>query len=115
MIVKHMKPNTVESNVSYVSTNSKPQIVKMVITLEAQRTVSNGRIHLPSNLYKLKVDIGGAKGVLAKVTGKQPADIHVWVIKGAAPAFVRWEGPLYGEGPVWSIDLASPKASSSAR
>jgi hypothetical protein len=114
-ILKHIKPNTIESNVSYVSTNSKPQIVKMVITLEGQRAVSNGRIHVTSNLYKLKVDIGGAKGVLAKVTGKQPADIHVWVLGGAAPAFIRWEGPLYAEGPVWRIDLASPKPSSSAR
>jgi len=39
--------------------------------------------------------------------GKQPADTHVWVLGGEAPAFVKAEGPLYVGGPIWRIQLAS--------
>jgi hypothetical protein len=32
----------------------------------------------------------------------------VWVSESGVPAIVRIDGPLYPEGPVWSIELASP-------
>ena len=35
-------------------------------------------------------------------------DIHVWVLGGEAPAFVKMEGPLFCGGPIWRIELASP-------
>jgi hypothetical protein len=57
--------------------------------------------------YVVKVDIGGAAGVLARLTGKQPPDIDIWVLGGEAPAFVKLEGPLYAGGPVWRVQLAS--------
>ncbi len=48
--------------------------------------------------------IGGIEGKI----GKQPPDIHVWVLGGEAPAFVKMEGPLFYGGPIWRIELASP-------
>jgi hypothetical protein len=56
----------------------------------------------------VKVEIGGLAGVIAPIVGKEPADIHVWILGGEAPAFVKSEGPLCSEGPVWRIELASP-------
>ena len=58
--------------------------------------------------YVLKVEIGGISGLLAPMLGKQPPDSHVWVLNGEAPAFVKSEQPLYMDGPVWRIELASP-------
>jgi hypothetical protein len=58
--------------------------------------------------YVLKVDIGGIKGVVAPLVGKQPPDSHVWILGGDAPAFVRSEQPLYNGGPLWRIELTSP-------
>ena len=58
--------------------------------------------------YDIKMEIGGIKGVIAPLVGKQPKDIYVWILGGKAPAFVRMEGQLYEGGPVWTIQLASP-------
>jgi hypothetical protein len=56
----------------------------------------------------VKVDIGGLPGVLAEIFGKKPADTHVWILDGEAPAFVKSEGPLALGGPTWRIELVSP-------
>src|SRR5438477_27391 len=56
--------------------------------------------------YVVKVEIGGVTGFLACLMGKQPADTHIWVLGGEAPAFVKAEGPFYAGGPIWRIQLA---------
>ncbi len=58
--------------------------------------------------YVIKVEIGGPAGIVAPILGKQPLDVHVWILGEAAPAFVKMEGPLYYEGPIWRIEPASP-------
>ena len=58
--------------------------------------------------YVIKVDIGGVTGVVAKVIGKQPTPTDVWIAAGNAPIFLKSEGQLYEDGPIWRIELASP-------
>jgi hypothetical protein len=58
--------------------------------------------------YVIKVEIGGIAGLIAPLLGKQPPDIHVWILGGEAPAFVKMEGPLFYGGAIWRIELASP-------
>ena len=57
--------------------------------------------------YVIKMDIGGITGVAAKVLGKQPPPVDIWVTK-EAPTFLRSDAPLYEDGPIWRIELASP-------
>ena len=52
--------------------------------------------------------IGGIAGWIAPLLGKEPPNIHVWILRGKAPAFVKSEGPLYNGGPIWRIELTSP-------
>ena len=58
--------------------------------------------------FVVQVDISGISGALAELLGKQPPDIHVWILEGEAPAFVKWEGPLAIGAPIWSLELVSP-------
>ncbi|HEY3043689.1 MAG TPA: hypothetical protein VGJ39_06675, partial [Vicinamibacterales bacterium] len=58
--------------------------------------------------YVVKVEIGGVAGLVAPLIGKQPADSHVWVLGGEAPAFVKSEGPMFLDGPIWRTELVSP-------
>ena len=41
--------------------------------------------------------------------GRMPPDGHAWIVTDEAPAFVRFEGPLYTAGPVWRIELTNPR------
>ena len=56
----------------------------------------------------MKIAIGGIAGLVAPILGKQPPDIHLWILTDDVPAFVKSEGPLYMGGPIWRIELASP-------
>lgn len=38
----------------------------------------------------------------------EPSDIHVWILGGEAPAFVKEEGQFYEGGPIWRVELTSP-------
>jgi hypothetical protein len=60
--------------------------------------------------YVVKVKIGGVAGLVAHVLGKQPPATQAWVLADDAPAFVRSDGPLYGDGPIWRMELAVPAA-----
>jgi len=58
--------------------------------------------------FVLKIEIGGVSGMIAPLLGKQPPDIHIWILGGEAPAFVKSESQLYLGGPIWRIELVSP-------
>ena len=91
-----------------VATTPKPRMVKLEIVPEGEKTVASGNTKHDTVQYVVKVKIGGIAGVVAPLVGKQPPDIHVWVLTGNAPAFVKLEGPLYEGGPVWRVELATP-------
>jgi hypothetical protein len=107
-IVKSML-STPQATVSYIAFTPKPNLVKLVITQEGRETMRTDRAPHPATRFLIKVDLGGIAGAVATVVGKKPADTHLWVISGTAPTFAGSEGPLYGDGPVWKIELDSPR------
>jgi hypothetical protein len=58
--------------------------------------------------YEIKVDLGGVAQVVAPLIGKKPPNFQLWTIGGAVTAFIREQGPLYAEGPMMTIQPASP-------
>jgi len=65
--------------------------------------------------YALKISIRGVAGIVAPLIGKEPPEIHVWVMEGEAPTLLGSEGPLYEGGPVWRIEQISPEWAKEAR
>lgn len=61
--------------------------------------------------YTLKPKLNLLQRVGAKLTRQTPPDSHLWIVTDEVPAFARFEGPLYS-GPVWRIELRSPRLSS---
>jgi hypothetical protein len=107
-LVKHIQPNVPQTTVSLVATTPKPRLVKLEILPEGKKAIESGNTKHETVRYVVKVKIGGVAGLVAPLLGKQPPDMHVWVLTGDAPAFVKLEGPLYIGGPVWRIELATP-------
>jgi hypothetical protein len=106
-LMKNIKPSVPRTTVSLVATTPKPRLVKLAILPQGEEPFTIGRFHHKAMRYVVKVEIEGLTGFLARLMGKQPADTHVWVLSGKAPAFVKAEGPLYAGGPIWRIQLAS--------
>jgi hypothetical protein len=91
-----------------VAAGPKPRVVDLVVTPAGEETFLIGESPRQATHYVVKVRIGGIAGIIAPLIGKQPPDSHVWIMQGDAPAFVKSEGPLAPDGPVWRIELASP-------
>ncbi len=107
-LVKHIQPDVARTTVSLVATTPKPRLVKLQIVPEGKEVIASGDTKHEAVRYAVKVEIGGIAGLVAPLLGKQPPDTHVWVLTGDAPAFVKLEGPLSSDGPVWRIELAVP-------
>src|SRR5438067_992935 len=106
-LMKDIKPGVPRTTVSMVATTPKPRLVKLAILPQGEEPFTIGKFRHKAMHFVVKVEIGGLTGFLARLIGKQPADTHVWVLGGEAPAFVKAEGPLYVGGPIWRIQLAS--------
>jgi hypothetical protein len=107
-ILKNISPDAAETKLSYVAATPKPRLVKLVIKSEGEQTFWTAGAPHRAVRYDVKVEIGGLAGVVAPIVGKQPKDIHVWILGGKAPAFIAMEGQLYESGPIWRIELTSP-------
>ena len=95
-------------SLSMVAATPKPRLVKLVVTPSGEDTFTAGGASRKATHYVVKIEIGGITGWLAPLVGKEPPDVHVWVLRGKAPAFVKSEGPLFAGGPIWRIELTSP-------
>jgi hypothetical protein len=107
-LLKNVRAKAPPESFSYVAATPKPQLVKLAVSVAGEERFSTGGTGRTATHYVLKVDIGGLKGVLAPLLGKQPPDSHVWILGGEAPAFVKSEQPLYMGGPVCRVELVSP-------
>jgi hypothetical protein len=107
-LLKNAKSDAPPKSVGFVAATPKPLLVKLAISASGEEPFSTGGTARKATHYVLRVDLGGIKGVFARLIGKQPPDSHVWILAGEAPAFVKSEQPLYNEGPVWRIELANP-------
>jgi hypothetical protein len=103
-------PDDSQRTLTMLVATPKPRIVKLVVTPEGDDSFSieATKYKASAKQYLVKVEIGGVAGAIAPVVGKQPPDIHLWVLKGEAPIFLKSTGPLAVGAPVWQIELASP-------
>ncbi len=104
------------ATLSLLVATPKPRLTKLEIRREGEDPfVVGGSSRRNVTRYVLKISIPGVAGVVAPLVGKEPPEIHVWVMEGAAPTLLRSEGPLYVGGPVWRIDQISPEWAKEAR
>ena len=108
-LAKNVDPSAPETTVSMVAVSTSPRVVKVNFSPQPETTFHVGPVPYKAQQYLLKIQIGGVKGKIAPLVGKQPADIHLSLIKSEAPTFVRFQGQLYEGGPVWRMELASPR------
>ena len=99
-LLKNIRSDVPQTKVSMVAATPKPRLVKLAITPQGEDLFSIGGASRKATHCVVKVEIGGAAGLVAPLLGKQPPDTHVWILGGEALAFVKSEGPLYFGGPI---------------
>jgi hypothetical protein len=87
----------------------KPTLLKTELMPEGEESFFVGRDSRKATRYLVKIELGGVKGVLASVIGKEPPDVRYWIAAGPAPTFLKFEGPMFLKGPLWRIELGVPR------
>jgi hypothetical protein len=106
-VLENFPRNGSEMKVSYIA-GSRPRVVHLSIKPEVEAPFYIGGIRHPARRFNIHIEIGGVAGVIAPVIGKQPSDIKMWVMDGEVPTFLKMQGALYDQGPIWTTELASP-------
>jgi hypothetical protein len=98
-LLKNLEPGQSEI-VQIVAFTPKPRLVKMLLRPVAQEPVTMGDMAVPATRYHIKPQLG----LLASLLVTDLPDVKTWIANGDAPAFLKFEGPLYFMGPLWRID-----------
>jgi hypothetical protein len=86
--------------VQIVAFTPRPRAIKMLLQPMAHEPVSMGRTVVPATRFHIKPQLG----LLASLLVVALPDVKTWIANGEAPAFLKFEGPLYFMGPIWRID-----------
>jgi hypothetical protein len=108
-VLKNIDSTAPRTTLSMVAAPPKPRLVKLAVRPLGDDSFFIAGSKLKAMHYAVKVEIGGVAGVVAPLVGKQPPETHVWILQGEAPAFLKFEGPLYEGGPIWRIELTNPR------
>jgi hypothetical protein len=87
----------------------KPQLLETELRAEGEDWYFVGTTARNATRFLLKLNLRGIKGVVASIFGKEPPDVRYWMSTGVAPAFVKFEGPMFLNGPHWRIELSAPR------
>jgi hypothetical protein len=88
------------ATVQIIAFTPKPRLVKMLLkpTTEDTMTVNDTAVMTTRFLVRPQL------GLFASLLITDIPDVKCWIAGGEAPAFLRFEGPLYFMGPIWRID-----------
>ncbi|MGA7104443.1 MAG: hypothetical protein WBX49_03780 [Candidatus Deferrimicrobiaceae bacterium] len=86
-----------------------PKLIKLELVPAGEDRMLVGGSAKSAIHYVLKPMLGIWLKFFASLLGRMPPDNHVWIVTTDVPAFVKFEGQLYMNGPVWRIELTSPR------
>ena len=108
LVAENIRSGVAETTVPMVVLAPKPRLVKLVISSHGEEPFAVVGSSRKAIHYEIKIEIGGLAGMVAPFVGKAPPNIDLWIIGGQAPTFLREQGPLCQDGPIMTIELASP-------
>jgi hypothetical protein len=95
--------------VHFVAFTPAPRLIELELIPAGDQKVVIGEIAKTATHYVFKPILGIWIKLFATLLGRVPPDNHAWILTEGVPAFVRFEGPLYATGPIWRIELTSPR------
>ena len=98
-VLKNLEPGASQT-VHILAFTPKPRAIKMLLSPMAEEPVSMGPAMVRATRYHIKPQLG----MLASLLVMALPDVKTWIAQGDAPAFLKFEGPLFFLGPVWRID-----------
>jgi hypothetical protein len=86
-----------------------PKLIQLELGPAGDQKILVGGSEKTATRYVLKPILGFWLKLFTTLLGRVPPDNHAWIVTADVPAFVKFEGPLFLNGPVWRIELTSPR------
>jgi hypothetical protein len=102
-------PESRGQSIHIVAFTPEPHVIALEILPMGKQKVVIGGLARTAIHYVLRPNLGFWLKLFTSLRGAPPVDDHVWILADPVPAFVRFEGPFYMSGPVWRIELTSPR------
>jgi hypothetical protein len=102
-------PKGASETVHLVAFTPTPRLIQLNVAPAGEHKVLVGELAKTAVHYVFKPQLGAGLKLFATLLGRVPPDYHAWIIADEVPAFARFDGPLYTTGPIWRIELASPR------
>ncbi|MGZ9135487.1 MAG: hypothetical protein ACXW4N_10355 [Candidatus Deferrimicrobiaceae bacterium] len=107
-VVKNLSSGAGET-VHMVAFTPAQKLIQLELVPAGNHKILVGASEKSATHYVLKPILGIWLKLFASLLGRMPPDNHLWIITADVPAFVKFEGPLYMNGPAWRIELTSPR------
>jgi hypothetical protein len=107
-IVKDLPKGSAEI-IHYVAFTPEPRVIELELKPVGEQKITVGELTKTAVHYVMKPRLGMWLKLFATMLGRMPEDLHAWILTDEVPAFVGFEGSLTTPGPVWRIELASPR------
>ena len=99
MLMKNL-PAGDSRTVQIVAFTPRPRLVKMLLAPAAEDPMKVNDAPVLATRFLIRPQLG----LFASLLVTDIPDVKCWIAGGEAPAFLRFEGPLYFMGPIWRID-----------
>ncbi len=106
LLLKNIRGNTTTHLLAFTP---KPRVLELHLTAEGSDEFSLLEAQRTATRYLVEPKLTGVTGVVAKVVGKDPQPVRIWIADGKPPTFALFEGPLEPDGRNWRIELVAPR------
>jgi len=107
-IVKDL-PKGAGGIIHFVAFTPQPKLIELALTPVGEQPFVVGELTKTAVHYVLKPRLGMWLTFFATILRRMPEDLHAWILTDEVPAFVAFQGSLTAPGPVWRIELVSPR------
>jgi hypothetical protein len=115
LVMQNLRPGAPETRVPYLVNDPKPRMVTLSIKPDGKEDFTIAGVAFTANRYAIHIELGGISGLVAPLIGKQPPDVHEWVVAGEVPSLARMDAAFFQGAPTWTVELASPEWPSKVR
>jgi hypothetical protein len=99
LLLKNL-PHRESTMVQVVAFTPKPRLVKIQLLPLADDPILVSDSPMRVTRWAIRPQLG----LFASLLVADVPDVHCWILPGDAPAFLKAEGPLYFQGPIWRIE-----------
>ncbi len=108
LVAKNINPD-VETKVPLLVMAPKPRLITLAFNSSGEDPYTFLGARRKDLHFHIQLQLGGLTGTVATLIGKHPPDLDMWIVGGDAPTFLGEQGPFFQDGPIWTMELASPE------